>query len=108
VGIYFRKPGNDSIITASSENAGERSTSFRTNTNLLKVQICREAKDSCYHDCLIEWRKMKKYLAYLNQQGENRFRAEVKLESYKTKNPGKITKERRDAEIFMDVMTGHL
>jgi hypothetical protein len=45
-----------------------------------------------YHDCLIEWRKMKKYLAYLNQQGENRFRAEVKLESYKTKIPERLQK----------------
>ena len=51
---------------------------------------------------------MQKYLAYLNKQGENRLKAEAKLKNYKTKHPDKITKERRDAEIFVDMMTGHL
>lgn len=72
------------------------------------VDMPRGKRILAYHDCLMEWRKMQKYLAYLNTQAENRLKAEARLESYKTKNPGKITKERRDAEIFMDVLTGHL
>lgn len=72
------------------------------------VDMPRGKRILAYHDCLIEWRKMQKYLAYLNKQGENRLKAEAKLKNYKTKHPDKITKERRDAEIFVDVMTGRL
>lgn len=70
------------------------------------VDMPRGKRILAYHDCLLEWRKMEKYLAYLNKQSENRLKAEIKLKNYKDKHPGKITKERRDAEIFVDVMTG--
>lgn len=59
-----------------------------------------------YHECLLDLRKMKKYVDYLNRQSTNRIKAEqrlARLERMK-KSSGTITRERRDAEIFMDVL----
>lgn len=59
-----------------------------------------------YHDCLIEWRKIKSYVNYLNRQTNNRLLAEKRLKRLESmkKNGGVISRERRDAEIFMDIL----
>lgn len=67
------------------------------------MEIPRGKRIMMFHECLIEWRKNKKYLAYLNQQGLNRIKAEGRLTEIKerTKN-GNHSQANRDAEIFVD------
>lgn len=58
-----------------------------------------------YHECLKDLRKLRKYVDYLNRQTTNRIKADERLARLeRMKKNGTITKERRDAEIFMDVL----
>ncbi|RYE17272.1 MAG: hypothetical protein EOP45_16080 [Sphingobacteriaceae bacterium] len=67
------------------------------------MEIPRGKRILMFHECLIEWRKNKKYLAYLNQQGINRIKAEGTLTEIKAREKnGKNSQANRDAEIFVD------
>lgn len=58
-----------------------------------------------YHECLKDLRKLRKYVDYLNRQTTNRIKAHERLARLeRMKKNGTITRERRDAEIFMDVL----
>lgn len=67
------------------------------------MSIPRGKRIIMYHECLLEWRKNKNYLTYLNRQGINRIKAEERLSKIKERiNNGNHSKANRDAEIFVD------
>lgn len=69
------------------------------------VDMPRGKRILLYHECLLDLRKMKKYVDYLNRQSANRIKAQQRLAKLEQmKKNGTITRERRDAEIFMDVL----
>lgn len=58
-----------------------------------------------YHECLIELRKKKQYIKYLERQTKLRMETIAKLKAFEGfKKNGTISKERTDAEIFMKVL----
>lgn len=60
------------------------------------------------HDVLKEWRRIQNYIKYLDKRAIRTIRNEEKLANLeKHKKMGGITKERKDAEIFVDVMMRH-
>jgi len=68
------------------------------------MEIPRGKRIMMFHECLIEWRKQKNYITYLDRQGINRIKAEERLEKLKTaKRNGQHSQARKDAEIFVDV-----
>lgn len=72
------------------------------------MEIPRGKRIMMFHECLIEWRKQKSYMAYLNRQGINRLKAEERLAKLKTaKQTGQHSQTRSDAERFVDVYLQH-
>jgi len=73
----------------------------------LSADMPRGKRILMYHDILREWRRQERYMDHLNQQGKYQIKAEARLERIREmKRNGKITRERRDAEIFADVVLG--
>lgn len=73
----------------------------------LNEEMPRGKRIIMYHELLMEWRKLDRYLAYLNNQGKNALKAQERIDRYeRMKRNGEISRERRDAEIFMDVVYG--
>lgn len=68
-----------------------------------KMEIPRGKRIMMYHECLMEWRKNKNYLTYLDRQGINQIKAESRLAEIKARiRNGDHSKTNRDAEIFLD------
>lgn len=61
------------------------------------------------HDCLLEWRKIESYLKYLNKRGISMAKAQVRIREYGDfKKKGQVSqKQKRDAQIFTEVLLGH-
>lgn len=70
-----------------------------------KADMPRGKRILMYHDCLMDLRKLKKYVDYLNRQTRLRFEASRRLARLeRMKKNGTISRQRRDAEIFIDVL----
>jgi hypothetical protein len=67
------------------------------------MEIPRGKRIMMWHECLVEWRKIKNYLTFLNRQGTNTIKEEGQLSKLKeSKKNGGNSLANRDAQIFVD------
>lgn len=68
------------------------------------VDMPRGKRILMYHECLVEWRQIIRYIGYLNNQSLFIQRAEKKINTVKRKSKIPGAKQRRDAEILHDIL----
>jgi hypothetical protein len=66
------------------------------------IDIARGKRILMYHECLLEWRKCKNYLSFLNSKEIIRIDAVKKLD--KIKNSKTDPRKKTDAEIYTDIL----